>query len=257
VELLVLYANQLQSSSSGGRTSLLHRLAGDSGFYDDTLIHGSLRRPHHQQKLPPFGSSCGKSISIVQENVSDLLAKWEKWLHDWYINSGRRIPNENQLLSLCASINAPLHAVQARFQHYHELDNYSSDSLLYSTSSSLDVMAPPETSELTIPTFADPPVALLEMQAHLVELTVDDQTSLTYPPGEEESSAHLQRISFPVNAIPRSLRVAADTISGASVPSITQHPRSERVILTESLVSLILRLVRTRQSTGCGSRASG
>jgi hypothetical protein len=235
---------------------MLHRLAGDSGFYDETPIYGSLRPPHHQQKLAPFGSSCGKSKSIVQGNVSDLLAKWDKWLHDWYINSGRRLPNENQLLFLCASINAPLHAVQARFHQYYELDNYSSDSLLYSTSSSLDIMAPPEASELTISTFANPPVALLEMQAHLIELTVDDQTSLTYPTGEEESSADVERTSFPVNAIPRSLRVAADTISGASAPSITQNPRSERVILTESLVSLILGLVRTRQRTGCGSRAS-
>jgi hypothetical protein len=247
---------------------MLQFAAGDSGFYDSILLgvdsnntsethtHRRLQPPHQQQKLAPLGSSFGSSSFMMQGNVSDLLAKWDKWLHDWYINSGRKMPNENQLLFLCASIGAPMHAVQARFQQYYELDNYSSDSLLYSSSSSQGHMVPPEASEPMVLAFANPPAASLEMSTRLVELTADEQTSRTSHTADPELSVQTQNSLHPLDASQRPLQVEAHAIPGAIVPSIAQNARSDRVILTPSLISLISELVTSKKSTGCGVRAS-
>jgi hypothetical protein len=262
-----MYANQFQRSSSNGPTSMLQLAAGDSGFYDSTLFgmdsnstsethtHRRLQHPH-RQKVAPLASSFGSSPIMMQGNGSDLLAKWDKWLHDWYINSGRKMPNENQLLFLCASISAPMHAVQARFQQYYELDNNSTDSLLYSSSSSQEPMVPPETSGSMVLAFADPPAASLEMSTCLVELTADEQTSRTSLTGSPELSVETQNSLHSLDASQRPLEVGAHTISGAITPAIAQNPRSDRVILTASLISLISELVTCKKSTGCGVRAS-
>ncbi|KAF2789518.1 hypothetical protein K505DRAFT_365536 [Melanomma pulvis-pyrius CBS 109.77] len=225
-------------SSPNASTSMLHRPLGDSGFYDVEFsellssssvpqTNASLISPHDQQ---PFD----KGPSVLQESVSDQLAKWEKWLYDWYVNNDRKIPSDDQLHFFSALISAPEHALRAKFQQYYDWDKYRPGSLVYSGDGNQDTVAPPNSTELSFPALAIPPTAVPNMTTRLVELTANEDVSVVQLP----------------------LGVEAETRSGTN-PSMVLNmaeilPQSRRVSLTPSLLSLIWELVKVREVTGCG-----
>ncbi|KAF1996467.1 hypothetical protein P154DRAFT_320396 [Amniculicola lignicola CBS 123094] len=105
-----------------------------------TSFHESTARLYNEASHPSFGGGeqlphdsgyYGTEVSTnieaidirkKQTNPSDRLAKWDSWLHEWYVNCGRKQPGFNELFFLGELIKVPENAIQVRFRHYHEMD---------------------------------------------------------------------------------------------------------------------------------------
>jgi len=215
---------------------MLPHLAGDSGFYDSTF---SGPNPSNNAELlanniPPHQLIDGRLSSKIQESVSDQLAKWDKWLHEFYVTSERKMPDDSQLLHFCVLIRVPEHAIRARFKQYYDMDNYPLESFSYSNDGNQANLLPLKPKKSIPPALPHPPIVSSDQPARLVEL----------PEGEPD--------------LPRSLNVEVETVTGDARNSNGIAPDAtwpERVVLTPSFVSLIMSLVRLRGTTGCGNRS--
>ena len=214
---------------------MLPHSAGDSGFYDSTFSgpNPSNNAEILANNIPPHQLIDGKLSSKIQESVSDQLAKWDKWLHEFYVTSERKMPDDNQLLLFCVLIRVPEHAIRARFKQYYDMDNYPLEPFGYSNEGNQTNLLPLKPEKPIPLAFPHPPVVSSDQPTRLVEL----------PEGEPD--------------LPRPLNVEVEAVTRDVCNSNGLAPDaawSERVVLTTSFVSLIMSLVQLRGTTGCGSR---
>lgn len=177
-----------------------------------------------------------------------MLAKYEKSLHAYYEDNGRKMPDAHQLLLLSGLIQAPAPAIRARFQQYLEMDNYSSGSYSYSDHNSQTFLAIPEETEPNLPMHTYTSAVLLDAPALIV-----GQHSSTYVADAFQLRDDEQAALAIMDGISG---VEVEPPSGTEISSTPELTRPERVTWTPSLASLISRIIDARKEKGCGLRVS-
>jgi hypothetical protein len=177
-----------------------------------------------------------------------VLAKYEKSLHAYYEDNGRKMPDAHQLLLLSGLIQAPAHAVKARFQQYLDMDNHSSGSFSYSDHNSQAFMAITEETEPNLPMLTYPSAALLDAAPLIV-----GQDSSTYVADALQFRGDEQAALTIMEGIRGTQVESPSGTDNSSMPEITWP---ERVIWTPSLASLISKIIDGKKEKGCGLRVS-